>query len=136
VVRRLPVLQNKSPEDAAAEERPRWHWVLIGAGLVITIWIPLAFVGLWLRSGPAVLLSLVIAWFSGGALVGRFGGSATLREATLGGVVAALAVWVTALVSGALVPWTVALGAAAVVLIVAGLSAWLGGRIGLARRPR
>lgn len=136
MVRRLPVLQSKAPEDAAAEARPRWHWVLIGAGFVITIWIPLALIALWVGGAVAVMLSLVIACASGGALVGRFGGSATLREATLAGLVAAFGAWVVALASGALVPWTVALGSGAGLLIVAGGFSWLGGRIGLARRPR
>lgn len=40
--RRLPVIQNAAPEDAAASLRPPWQWTAIGAGLVFTIWIPLA----------------------------------------------------------------------------------------------
>jgi hypothetical protein len=136
VVRRLPVVQSKAPEDAAAEARPRWHWVLIGAGLVITIWIPLVLVALWLDGAVGVVLSLAGACTAGGALIGRFGGRATLREATLSGVVATLGAWAVALVSGALAPWTVALGSAAVLLILASTFAWVGGRIGLSRRPR
>jgi hypothetical protein len=54
VVRRLPVVQSSAPEDAAAEARPAWQWVLIGGGLVFTIWLPLAMVALalgrWLAS--------------------------------------------------------------------------------------
>jgi tRNA-(ms[2]io[6]A)-hydroxylase len=41
-VRRLPVIQQADTEDAAAASRPRWQWCLIGAGLVSTIWVPLA----------------------------------------------------------------------------------------------
>jgi tRNA-(ms[2]io[6]A)-hydroxylase len=46
MVRRLPVIQSK-PDDSAPE-RPRWHWVLIGAGFVLTIWLPLLVAALWL----------------------------------------------------------------------------------------
>jgi hypothetical protein len=56
MVRRLPVIQSKAPEDAAAEERPAWHWILIGAGFVLTIWIPLALVALWLSRQLGALL--------------------------------------------------------------------------------
>jgi hypothetical protein len=46
--RRLPVLQNKAPDDAAAEQRPPWQWALIAAGFVITLWIPLTIPAEWL----------------------------------------------------------------------------------------
>jgi hypothetical protein len=46
MVRRLPVIQTKSGEDEAAAQRPRWQWALIGAGLAITIWLPLTAVAL------------------------------------------------------------------------------------------
>jgi tRNA-(ms[2]io[6]A)-hydroxylase len=57
MVRRLPVIQSKAPEDAAAEERPAWHWILIGAGFVLTIWIPLALIALWLGRQLGALLA-------------------------------------------------------------------------------
>jgi len=57
MVRRLPVIQSKAPEDAAAEERPAWHWILIGAGFVLTIWIPLALIALWLSRHLGALLA-------------------------------------------------------------------------------
>ena len=57
MVRRLPVIQSKAPEDAALEERPAWHWILIGAGFVLTIWIPLALIALWLSRRLAALLA-------------------------------------------------------------------------------
>jgi hypothetical protein len=41
-MRRLPVIQQASTDDQAAAERPRWQWCLIGAGLTVTIWVPLA----------------------------------------------------------------------------------------------
>lgn len=48
MARRLPVLQNQAPEDEAAAARPRWHWALIGGGLIFTMWIPLAIVAEWI----------------------------------------------------------------------------------------
>jgi hypothetical protein len=153
VVRRLPVIQTKDAADAAAEARPPWHWVLIGAGLVFTIWIPLAMLALWLGRAlvtsfePEPLLgalfvlipvisSFSLACLSGGALVGRFGGRAAAREAALAGVLAAFAAWIVALSSGALAPFLVAVTTALLLPTLAGLLAWLGGRIGVARRPR
>jgi hypothetical protein len=45
VPRRLPVIQNSAVEDEVAASRPRWHWVLIGTGLTVTLWGPLVVVG-------------------------------------------------------------------------------------------
>ena len=169
MVRRLPVLQNPAPGDAD-DQRPPWHWVLIGAGFVFTLWIPLAIAAQWLSrmlaasmvdladaeavahfnatapTGQRVLLSAVLlgplvlsfvaACVSGGMLVGRFGGRAGFREATLAGLLAAAVAWLVALLGGALSPWSVAV-ASLVLLGGAGsgltrLGAWLGRR----RRPR
>jgi len=44
VPRRLPVIQNEAPEDALVASRPRFQWILIGAGLCFAIWAPLAIV--------------------------------------------------------------------------------------------
>jgi tRNA-(ms[2]io[6]A)-hydroxylase len=55
MVRRLPVIQSK-PDDAAPE-RPSWHWILIGAGFVLTIWLPLLVVALW---GSPILIALIL----------------------------------------------------------------------------
>lgn len=45
-MRRLPVINSAAPEDEAAAARPRWQWVLIGAGFTGVFWIPVAlFVG-------------------------------------------------------------------------------------------
>src|SRR5690606_9674156 len=46
MVRRLPVLQNTEPED----QRPAWHWLLIGAGFIVTVWLPLGMLGSWAGS--------------------------------------------------------------------------------------
>lgn len=52
MVRRLPVLQN-SASGGDDQQRPPWHWVLIGAGFVFTLWIPLAIVAEWLSRALA-----------------------------------------------------------------------------------
>ncbi|HEY3237782.1 MAG TPA: hypothetical protein VGJ84_23880 [Polyangiaceae bacterium] len=43
-MRKLPVIQTSEASEA---ERPRWHWVGIGAGLVLTVWLPLLMIALW-----------------------------------------------------------------------------------------
>ena len=144
MVRRLPVIQTKDAEDAAAEARPQWHWVVIGTGFIITIWIPLAMIAV--AAGRAfsdaltllflVLLSFALACIAAGALVGRFGGRAGRREATLSGLVAATAAWLVAFASGALTPWPVALASGLILPVLALLFASWGGRIGIGRRPR
>lgn len=50
-LRRLPVLQNTSPEDEEAARRPIWQWVGLGALLVFALWLPLAVVALWTGAG-------------------------------------------------------------------------------------
>ncbi|HEY1532953.1 MAG TPA: hypothetical protein VGF76_03015, partial [Polyangiaceae bacterium] len=110
MVRRLTVLQNQDTDDAAAARRPRWQWVLIGAGFVITLFLPLSVLGVWLgtllshairpdQSGALrivlgalpVALSFLIACAGAGAMVGRFGGRAKAREAALSGALGAFA---------------------------------------------
>ena len=49
-MKRLPVLQPKASEDAAAEQRPRWQWIAIGALLGFTLWMPLLMVALAVRA--------------------------------------------------------------------------------------
>ena len=43
-IRRLPVLQDASTSD---EERPAWHWAVIGALFTLSTWAPLAMVASW-----------------------------------------------------------------------------------------
>lgn len=52
MVRRLPVLQSSSSDDAT--QRPRWHYLIIGAGFTITLWLPLAVVAMWAGSRLAL----------------------------------------------------------------------------------
>jgi hypothetical protein len=164
MVRRLPVVQNTTPEDVEAAERPRAHWVAIGAGLNLSIWIPLAlcaapFGRVLTRlviplDDPAVhvttatrvlvvlaqlvpqLVAFALASFASGALVGRFGGQAKTRDASLA---TALAAWVAVAIgglSGALRPWLVAVATGLVLALFGALFGALGGRFGERRRPR
>jgi len=146
-VRRLPVLQNPDTDDAAAARRPRWHWVLIGAGFVITLFLPLSVVGVWigawlsqaspsrivLGAGP-VALSFLAASASAGALVGRFGGRAKAREAALSGALGAGLSWLLALLGGSLTPWLVALSSLVLLVAFGAGAAFLGAKLTLARR--
>jgi hypothetical protein len=153
MVRRLPVLQNQDTDDAAAARRPRWQWVLIGAGLVITLFLPLSWLGIWLgawlsrvaahgASGVApivlgvapVALSFLIACGGAGALVGRFGGRAKAREAALSGSLGAFIGWGLAALGGSLSPWLVAVVSLAVLVALGGAAAFVGARLTLARR--
>jgi len=152
-VRRLTVLQNQDTDDAAAARRPRWQWVLIGAGLVITLFLPLSWIGVWLgallsraasrgASGalPIVLgvlpvaLSFLVACAGAGALVGRFGGKAGAREAALSGSLGALLGWGLAALGGSLSPWLVAVVSLAVLVIFGAGAAFVGARLTLPRR--
>ena len=147
-MRRLPVLQSQDSDDAAAARRPRWQWVLIGAGLVITLFLPLSGLGVWLggwlsraaspsASGatPIVLgvlpvaSSFLISCAGAGALVGRFGGKAKAREAALAGSLGALIGWGMAALGGALSPWLVALVSLVVLVSCGAAAAFVGARL-------
>ncbi|HEX3773123.1 MAG TPA: hypothetical protein VHV51_01600 [Polyangiaceae bacterium] len=151
MVRKLPVLQNQDTDDALAASRPRWHWVLIGAGFVLTLFLPLSQVGLWLGhrlseiasagrglqvglGALPVALSFLFACGAAGALVGRFGGRAKTREAALAGALGAFSGWALAALGGALSPWLVALISLLVLLVFGTCAAFVGARIGLSRR--
>ncbi len=156
MVRRLTVLQNQDTDDAAAARRPRWQWVLIGAGLVITLFLPLSWIGVWLgawlsrvanggASDPSgatpivlgvlpVALSFLIACAGAGALVGRFGGKAKAREAALSGSLGALIGWGLAALGGSLSPWLVAVVSLAVLVTFGAGAAFVGARLSLPRR--
>jgi hypothetical protein len=161
-IRRLPVLQDASTSD---EDRPAWHWTVIGLVFVFSMWAPLAMLASWagervvrrlLGDLPPEELGLRLAdanssdrfwlWFvltaapvlayalscvAAGALVGRFGAKAGPKEAAIAGLLAALAGAALTLVQASIA----ASAASLVVLVPVGVgSAWLGGRIGLARR--
>jgi hypothetical protein len=153
MVRRLTVLQNQDTDDALAARRPRWHWVLIGAGFVITLFLPLSQLGVWLgqrlsaavypnESGAVriglgalpVACAFLLSCGAAGALVGRFGGRAKAREAALSGALGAFSGWGLAALGGALTPWPVAVTSFFVLVIFGAAAAFVGARFGLARR--
>jgi hypothetical protein len=113
--RRLPVIQEPTGEDAEAAARPAWQWVLIGSGLLVTIWTPSVAVLLALARkiagpdgapGPAlaallVALTFALSSLATGYLISRFGVRTRQRHAVFSGLLAALEIWVLALLGGA-----------------------------------
>src|SRR5687767_13129566 len=104
--RRLPVIQEPTGEDAEAAARPPWQWVLIGSGLLVTMWTPTvavtlavarkiaASVGSGAAPGPGLSAVLVGSTFGLAAvaasyLVARFGVRTQPRHAVFAGLVAA-----------------------------------------------
>lgn len=143
--RRLPVIQEPAGEDAEAAARPPWQWVLIGSGLLVTIWTPSVAVSLAsarkvaeLRGSAAVgpgvaaglvALSFALASLAAGYLVARFGPRTSLKHATFAGLAAAAEIWVLALMGGAfgstLVGFSALLSLAALASAFCVLGAWL-----------
>jgi hypothetical protein len=150
--RRLPVIQEPTGEDAEAAARPPWQWVLIGSGLLVTIWTPSVAVCLaiarWLAAGSAgagpplgaglaailVAVTFALSSVAAGYLVGRFGRRTQPRHVAFAGLAAAGEIWVLALLGGAF-PTALVGGSAltSLCLLAAGFSA-LGGWI--SRRAR
>lgn len=136
MVRRLPVLQTPPSEDAEAQARSPWQWVLIGAGFTITLWLPLATLGAWMESRALAVLSFLIAATSAGVLVGRFGLRTKLAHVALSGLGGGLIGFVLAALGGALDSWLLAL---VVFLALAGCGAAfaaVGGLLGRRLRGR
>jgi len=141
MVRRLPVIQSTESDDAVAASRPPWHWVLIGGGFAITIWLPLAAVANWaaarLPLGPLpIIVSFALACIAAGILVGRFGGRSKAREAGLGGLAGAAVTWGVAALGGALSAWPIAIASLIILGACGFFLAWLGGRLGVRLRSR
>lgn len=109
--RRLPILQNKAPEEETeAEERPPWHWSAIGVVVDFLVWLPMAAaiaaltarlsqnavtpaLGLGVLVVLAHLFGFWLATFVGGFFIGKFGGEAGPKEGAVSGfVTAAIAV--------------------------------------------
>lgn len=141
------------PDDP--DERPPWHWTLIGTGFVFLVWLPLAAIGNGL-AGHAVevlargdegraqalasrailfvgVVGFAIAALTGGLLVGRFGARAGVRQATLAGVIAPVIAW---LLTAASVGFLTSLPALGPLVAIGALAAWAGGRWGLRLRPK
>jgi tRNA-(ms[2]io[6]A)-hydroxylase len=154
--RRLPVLQESAAPD---DGRPAWHWVFIGALFALSIWLPLSMLGLWVASrlwnlvepppsaeglnrfdwhvvaGMASihLLGFALACLASGALVGRFGNRAGVREAVQGCVLAGAIAALGAALLGA--GGGSALASLLILGLVGGAAGLGGGRLGWARRP-
>lgn len=126
--RRLPVIQEPTGDDAAAAARPAWQWVLIGSGLLVTLWTPAVAVTLTLAQkisaarlgapalGPApaaglVAVTFALASLAAGYLVARFGPRTRPRHALLAGLAAAVEIWLLAWMGGAFVSVWVAVSA-------------------------
>jgi len=147
--RRLPVVQPDAGGDD--EPRPPWQWAVIGAGVTLLLWLPIAALllrvflrpaedGRFFLIGMAQLGGFGLSAALGGFVVGRFGktnDASTVvgpREAAIGGGLAATfafslsgvhtgVFWVTVIV--------------AMLLIAVGfLAGWLGGRLGASLRRR
>jgi hypothetical protein len=115
--RRLPVIQEPTGEDAEAAARPPWQWVLIGSGLLVTIWTPSVAIVLAIARkiaastsgaapGPGLSAVLVgvtfgLAAVAASYLVARFGVRTKPRHAVFSGLVAAAEIWLLALLGGA-----------------------------------
>jgi hypothetical protein len=112
-IRRLPVIQAPSGDDAEAASRPAWHWVLIGSGFVVTIFLPVVLLALAIArssfasrwgtlptlTGAAAGGSLALASTLAGYMVARFGFRG-VRIAALAGALGAFELWGLVLVGG------------------------------------
>jgi hypothetical protein len=139
--RRLPVIQEPTGEDAEAAARPGWQWVLIGSGLLVTIWTPVVALVLTLfRPGPGLSAILAgstfaLAALAAGYLVGRFGTRSRPRHAIFAGLLAAAEIWLLALLGGAFTSPAVAISALLSLSLVAAVFCGLGPRIARRKKP-
>jgi hypothetical protein len=92
--RRLPVLNTK--DDDAPEERPAWHWIVLGAAATLLVWLLLASLVNAVLRGASPLVALVANALAlaasaalAGAMIGRFGTKAGVAHATAGGALTA-----------------------------------------------
>jgi hypothetical protein len=148
----LPVIQTPAGEDAEAAQRPAWQWLLIGAGFVLAVFVPLALLAAPLGvalarrivAGPAlsavlagapVLAAFLLAAWAAGAVVGRFGLRAKRPTAALSGALGGSVLLGLVLLRGGF-GGLAALISVSLVLLGSGAGlAWLGAGFGLRRRP-
>jgi hypothetical protein len=112
--RRLPVIQEPTGEDAEAAARPAWHWVVIGSGMLVSMFMPLALAALalgrmglmvrWLgpvmAAGVAAGVAFALASALAGYLLARFGPRTQRRHAAFAGLAGAAELWALVLLSG------------------------------------
>jgi hypothetical protein len=138
-IRRLPVIQQSTGDDAEAAARPSWQWVVIGSGLLVTMWTPMVALVFALAgnvssgggAGPAYLFAatFAVSAVAAGYLVARFGERTRFRHAVLVGLLAASEICVVGLLGRAF--RTGAEGVSALLLLSAlaaafcALGAWL-----------
>jgi hypothetical protein len=145
-IRRLPVIQEPTGDDADAAARPAWHWVLIGSGMLVTMFMPSALAALalartapvvrWLgataAAGTAAAVTFGLSATIAGYLIAHFGPKTRLRHAAQAGLWGALELWGLVLLSGgfqgALLGLSTLLMLAAVGTAFCALGAWLRGR--------
>ena len=152
--RRLPVIQEPTGEDAEAAARPAWHWVLIGSGMLVSMFMPLALASLalgrigavvrWLgavvAAGVAAGVALALAAALAGYLMARFGPRAQLRHAPFAGLAGAVALWALVLLAGgfqaAFLAASTLFMLSAVGATFCALGAWLRWRKKAANKPK
>jgi hypothetical protein len=139
MVRRLPVVQNSD-----GPERPRWHWALIGAGFTVTLWLPLAVLGLWaggvlegfvgqsaLARALPLVLSFLLASATSSTLLGRFGTAARRSDAVVANLVGSMVIVTIGGLSG-----DMGLFVLLPTLLILSLCSLLGGLVGIALGAR
>lgn len=139
-------------QDSGDPERPRWHWLLIGAGFTVTLWLPLAMLALWsggvlstmvglsgarawMAEALPIVLSFVLACFASSVLVGRFGGRAGRPEAVLANLLGSVGIVAVVGLSDQL-PLAHAVSVLLVLSSCSLLSGWGGAALGIKLRPK
>ncbi len=156
----LPVIRDPDPESITP--RSPWVWVLFGSIVIVSVWVPLALIALFLGSKVAthlaisggsanlqvhslavvlptavlVILSFASACAVGGAVVGRFAERPRRYDAALAGTLGCFIVVFLAALGHALRPPLVGVAIALSLLSVAFPTAALGGRWGHKRRSQ
>jgi len=112
--RRLPVIQEPTGDDAEAAARPAWHWVLIGSGMLVSMFMPLALAALalgrtgvmtrWLgavvAAGAGAGVAFALAAALAGYLMARFGPRTQRRHAAFAGLAGAAELWALVVLGG------------------------------------
>jgi hypothetical protein len=153
----LPVLASSKPEDSVAHSP--WVWVLAGSVVIVSVWVPLAMIALFLgrkvaahwfaaNSSPLpspagvlpmavlVMLSFAGACALGGVVVGKFAEHPRRWDGLLAGVLGTLIILFFAALGNALRPPLAGASIALGLLLIACPAAALGGRWGRRRRAQ